>query len=241
MSYFQTDFAKWDKGGNNPVTEADIAIDRMLRDRLTGAFPEYGWLSEETTDEPSRLNKQRVWIVDPIDGTRAFIRGKPHFTICIALVEDGRPISAVVFNPAENELFEAVEGGGALLNGAAIRPTDRTELAGARMLGSAEFYRSKRWPTPWPEMHVESRNSIAYRVALVAAGMFDGCVSMSNVNDWDLAAADLILSEAGGRLSQREGAYFEYNRNSASHPNLVAAGARLHDVLLAHIAPTESP
>lgn len=232
MRFFRTDFASWDKGAAGPVTEADIAIDRMLRQRLTGAFPEYGWLSEETEDSAARLKAERVWIVDPIDGTRAFVQGLPHFTICIALVEAGRPIAGVVFNPATGECFEASRGGGARLNGAPISASAVSALTGARMLTSQALLAHPRWSEPWPAMHVEMRNSIAYRVALVANGQFDGALSLSSKYDWDVAAADLILHEAGGNLSRHDGAPYIYNRPDPRNHGLVAAGPVLHELLL---------
>ncbi len=232
MSFYRSDFAKWEKPGEGPVTEADIAVDRLLRERLCGAFPDHGWLSEETIDNAARLNAHRVWIVDPIDGTKAFIQGEPYFTICIALVEAGRPIAAVVFNPATDECFEAARGGGAFLNGAPIRAASRAQLLGARMLTSEALLASKRWPEPWPSMHVETRNSAAYRVALVANGVFDGCLSLSGKYDWDMAAAELILQEAGGKLSCHDGAPYIYNRPHPRHPSLIAAGQPLHGLIL---------
>lgn len=241
MGYFRGDYATWEKHGEGPVTEADIAIDRMLRERLYGAFPEHGWLSEETEDNSGRLSAGRVWIVDPIDGTRAFIRGEPHFTICIALVEAGRPIVAVVFNPASGECFEATRGGGAFLNGAPIRASGRAQLGGARLIASEAMISSKRWPEPWPPMHVEMRNSAAYRVALVASGAFDGCVSLSGKYDWDMAAADLILHEAGGKLSCHAGAPYIYNRPHPRHPSLIAAGQAMHGLLLGRVAGVTLP
>ena len=232
MDFFRNGYAQWDKGGDNPVTEADIAVNQMLHARLGGAFPGYGWLSEETEDNAVRLDANRVWIVDPIDGTRAFMRGEPHFTICIALVEAGRPIAAVVFNPATGECFEATHGGGARLNGSPIFASGAAKLDGARLLTSEALLAHKGWAEPWPVMHVEMRNSIAYRLALVASGQFDGCLSLSSKFDWDIAAADLILNEAGGCLSRRDGTPYIYNQAEPRHPGLIAAGGKLHALLL---------
>lgn len=236
MSYFGGQFAQWDKGDESPVTEADIAVDNLLRKRLGDAFPGHGWLSEETEDNPDRLARHRIWIVDPIDGTRAFMRGEPHFTICIALVEQARPICAIVFNPATGEMYEAVRGAGARLNGQPIAPSGKAQLEGARMLGTPSFYQSKRWAVPWPDIHIEKRNSIAYRIALVAAGQFDGCLGLSSVNDWDLAAADLIIQEAGGRICRRDGAELLYNQRSVRHAGFIASGHALHSALIGQLA-----
>lgn len=232
MRYFRREYETWDKGDNNPVTEADLAVDAHLHERLLSARPDYGWLSEETADNPERLSKDRVWVVDPIDGTRAFVKGRPHFTISIALVEAGRPISGVVYNPALDELYEASKENGAYLNGERIHTSDRHQIAGARMVGSADMFKHPRWPEPWPEMHVENRNSIAYRVVLVASGAFDGAVNMAWKHDWDLAAADLIIAEAGGAVTNHDGTPYIYNRSSARHRSMVAGGVAMHQALV---------
>lgn len=232
MTYFRADYATWDKGKNNPVTEADVAIDRLLRQRLLAHAPDYGWLSEETVDDNSRKTARRVWVVDPIDGTRAFIRGHPHFAVSIALLEDNNPVSAVIFNPATDELFEARAGGVSYLNGAPVRVSAKNSLLDARMLASKGLFQHKRWTRPWPDMHVEQRNSIAYQVALIAAGHFDGCLNLWGAYDWDLAAADLILRAAGGHITDQSGAALQFNRDNPRHPGIVAANPALHGLLL---------
>jgi myo-inositol-1(or 4)-monophosphatase len=232
MTYFGKDYAKWDKGNNNPVTDADMAVDQFLRQRMGAFAPGYGWLSEETVDDKSRHTAQRVWVVDPIDGTRAFIRGQPHFAVSIALLEDNRPISAVIFNPATDELFEASDTGPALLNGAKVQVTTKAELHNARMLAVQGLFQHKRWTNPWPAMHVESRNSIAYQVALTASGHFDGCMNLWGAYDWDLAAADLILRTAGGHITDHTGAALLFNQKTPRHPSIVAANPALHGLLL---------
>jgi len=235
MTYFGADYAKWDKGKNNPVTEADVAVDQMLRQRLQAFSPGYGWLSEESVDDNSRRTARRVWVVDPIDGTRAFIRGQPHFAVSIALLEDNRPVSAVIFNPATDELFEASEGRSTLLNGAKVQVSAKGELQDARMLAAQGLFQHKRWTNPWPSMHVESRNSIAYQVALTAAGHFDGCMNLWGAYDWDLAAADLILRAAGGHITDHTGAALRFNQETPRHPSIVAANPALHGLLLGRL------
>lgn len=232
MTYFGAEYAKWDKGGNNPVTDADVAVDQFLRQRMQAFAPDYGWLSEETADDKSRHSARRVWVVDPIDGTRAFIRGQPHFAVSIALLEADRPISAVIYNPATDELFEASEQGPALLNGAKVQVSAKAELQDARMLAAKGLFQHKRWTSPWPDMQVESRNSIAYQVALTAAGHFDGCMNLWGAYDWDLAAADLILRKAGGHITDHTGAALRFNRQTPRHPSIVAANPALHGLLL---------
>ena len=231
--YYGTDFKRWNKEGGSPVSEADLAVDKYLRETLLAARPDHGWLSEETTDDPARLKARRVFVVDPIDGTVAFLKQKPHFTICAALVEDGRPIAACVYNPIAEECFTAVTGGGAQMNGEPIHPSDRDRIEGCRMLGPKSNF------TGWPEMEISSYSSIAYRVALVAAGRHDAMVSLTVKHDWDLAAADLIVQEAGGLLSDEAGEKLVYNRPVPSQRASIAAGPRLHALLLARLRQKE--
>ena len=196
---FEQGCKSWSKQGGSPVTEADLEVDTHLKTVLTGARPDYGWLSEESVDDLSRLSHATLFIVDPIDGTIAFLKGWPHFTICAAVVQDGVPVAGVVYNPMLDHLYKAMSAGGALLGGDSIHVSAFHGLAGCAMLGD----RTMLTRPPWPEMKVETRNSVAYRVALVADGSFDATVSLSAKRDWDLAAADVILREAGGRITQR--------------------------------------
>ncbi|MGI9450576.1 MAG: inositol monophosphatase family protein, partial [Geminicoccaceae bacterium] len=165
-----------------------------------------------------------VWMVDPIDGTRSFAEGVPEFTISIALVEEGRPILASVFNPATGEHFQAMAGHGALLNDQPLIPSDRGEIAGARLLASSGEMRKRRWPERMQGASFKTIGSIAYKLALVAAGRFDGLVSLRATNDWDLAAAILLISEAGGQLSDAAGQPLVLNGPTLRHQGLVAAG-----------------
>ena len=160
----------WSKSGGSPVTSADMAVDRLLHDALIGARPDHGWLSEETVDTPERLSARRIFVVDPIDGTVAYMKGKPWWCIPIAVVEDGRPVAAVIHAPALNETFTAVLGGGATLNGRPITASDTADLDDASVLADARLMEGPHWPEPWPAMRFEKRNAIAYRMALVAAG-----------------------------------------------------------------------
>jgi myo-inositol-1(or 4)-monophosphatase len=225
----------WSKPGGSPVTDADIAVDTLLKLRLKGARPNYGWLSEETIDDEARLQMRRLFVVDPIDGTAAYIRNKPWFTVCVAVVEDGRPTAAVVHAPELGETYEATAGGGARLNGAPIAPSARTELENAAMLGDARMFADPRWPQPWPQMRVESRNSIAYRMTLVASGVFDAALALSPKNDWDLAAADLIAGEAGAFVADHRGRPFVYNRPQPQQRSLLCAAPGLSELILQRV------
>jgi len=222
--FYGGDYKRWSKEGGSPVTEADLAVNAFLRERLTPARPDYGWLSEENADDPARLAKRDLFIIDPIDGTIAFLKNRPHFTICAAVVTDGRPSCGVVFNPISDELYSAAKGGGAHRNALPIRVGSRERLEGAAMLGD----RSHLAQAPWPPMHVQNRNSVAYRLALVADGSADASVSLTAKRDWDLAAADIILEESGGCLSDATGHMLVYNRPVTKQASLVAANPALH-------------
>ncbi len=224
----KTEFKTWNKAKGSPVTDVDLAIDASLKKDLLVTRPTYGWLSEETEDDPDRLAKANVWVVDPIDGTKALVSGHPHFTICAALTRDGRPVSAVVYNPSTDDLYEARIDKGAKWNGRSIMVSDRTDLDGCRMLGDRQLFQHPAWRRPWPEMHIESRSSIALRMVMVATGEWDGCLTLSGKSDWDLAAADLIVSEAGGLVTDHQGKPFLYNRSATRHPSLIVGGAALH-------------
>jgi myo-inositol-1(or 4)-monophosphatase len=220
------------KHGGSPVSEADLAVDVLLRQRLSPLAPDAGWLSEETADSPERLQRRQLFIVDPIDGTRAFIKGDPRWSISIALVESGRPCLAVLHLPALNETFEAAEGAGATLNGRKLATSGRASLAGSRLGGplgildaltgdDVEIVREPRVP------------SLAYRMARVAAGEIDGGIASADAWDWDVAAADLIVREAGGSFTGLDGQTPLYNAQRPRHGILAAAPAAMHGDLLA--------
>ncbi|MAU61999.1 3'(2'),5'-bisphosphate nucleotidase CysQ [Parvibaculum sp.] len=242
MRFYRTDHRQWSKTHDNtPVTEADIEVNELLHARLRGARPGYGWLSEETEDDSSRLSRPLVWVVDPIDGTRAFAKGRPHFVISVALVEAGRPVLGVLFNPATEEFFEAEKGKGAKLNGRPIHVSDCRSIEGCRMIAFAPMFKHPAWPEPWPEMEISDRNSVAYRVALVASGQADATLALNGKSDWDLAAADIILHEAGGRMTAHDGTPYFYNRASTRHPSLLAAGPALYEALFAKVGALQLP
>jgi len=222
--FYGGDYKRWSKDGGSPVTEADLAVNKYLLDHLTAARPDYGWLSEENPDDPTRLSKRAVFIIDPIDGTIAFLKNRPHFTICAAIVVEGRPSCGVVYNPISDELYSAQSGHGAHRNGMPIRVAPRQALEGCAMLGD----RTQLAQAPWPSMHVQNRNSVAYRLVLVADGSADASVSLTAKRDWDLAAADIILHEAGGLLTDAKGATLIYNRPVTKQASLVAANPALH-------------
>jgi myo-inositol-1(or 4)-monophosphatase len=227
--YFEGSVKSWSKKGGSPVSEADLAVDHYLREHLRAARPVYGWLSEETPDDPARLKAPHVFVVDPIDGTIAFLKRRPHFTVCAAVVAAGRPVAGVVYNPMTDEMFAAQAGGGAFRNGKPIQVSRRGGLEGSAMLGNRDSFSR----APWPPLHVQNRNSVALRLAMVAEGAADAAVSLTAKCDWDLAAADIIVSEAGGRISDRQGSPLLYNQVRPVQPTLIAAGPLLHGEILA--------
>jgi myo-inositol-1(or 4)-monophosphatase len=238
-------YKRWSKEQGSPVTEADLAIDRFLNERLRAARPTYGWLSEETEDDPARLEAEAVFVVDPIDGTIAFMKSRPHFTICAAVVHEERPVVGVVYNPISEEFFSARLGCGAVCNGTPIHVGERSEVESCRMLGDKAMFAHPAWSEPpnipWPEMHVETRNSIAYRMALVASGTFDCMMALSAKRDWDLAAAEIVLREAGGTASAHDGSALRYNRPSAIQTSVIGAGPALHAKLLDRVSHIKLP
>lgn len=225
LEHFRAPARHWYKGPGQVLTEADLAVDRLLRDMLLGARPDDAWLSEETPDDRARLERRRVWVVDPIDGTRAFADRVPEFSISIALVVEGEPALGAVLNPATDELFEAQRGGGASLNGRPMAASGRTGLEGARLLSSRGEIKRRRWPKLMPEAEFAAIGSLAYKLALVAAGRFDGLVSLRASHDWDLAAAVLLIEEAGGAIGDYDGQPLRLNQPVPRHPGLAAAAS----------------
>jgi len=227
----------WSKSGGSPVTSADMAVDRVLKDVLLSARPDYGWLSEETEDNVDRLTRRRLFIVDPIDGTVAYMKGKPWWCIPIAVVEDGRPVAAVIHAPALNETFCATLGGGATLNGQPISASDTDDLDDASVLADARLMEGPHWDEPWPPMRYEKRNAIAYRMALVAAGAFDAAIALTPKWDWDVCAGALIAQEAGAIVSDHHGQPWRFNQADPRQNSLICSAPALHPLIVRRTAP----
>ena len=228
LKSFKAPIKSWFKHGNSPVSEADLAVDALLRERLDATGVAAAWLSEETEDDPVRLAADAVWIVDPIDGTRAFLAGLPDWSIAVALAEAGRPTLAAIYVPVTDELFFATAGAGATHNARPIAATDGSSLVGARAAGP-ERRLGRLAPlgvVPEPKVH-----SLALRIARVAQGRLDIALAGPNGHDWDLAAADLLVHEAGGVLTTLAGATLLYNRPTLTHGALLAAGHARHRAL----------
>jgi myo-inositol-1(or 4)-monophosphatase len=232
LSFFRRNPAQWTKGATSPVSEADLAIDAHLHARLTQARPEYGWLSEETADSSDRLSRRRLFVIDPIDGTRAFLAGKEEWMVALAVVSDGRPVAAALVAPALGDVYIAHRGGGALRNGHRIRASEVGDPAEARAAGAKADL-----PVLLPVFAetVPRVPSLALRITRVADGTLDAAFAAGNAHDWDIAAADLLVMEAGGRLTDFTDSVPRYNTPRARHGALFAAGATLHTALLAKV------
>jgi myo-inositol-1(or 4)-monophosphatase len=226
----------WSKTGGSPVTEADVAVDTFLKIRLSEIEPDAAWLSEETRDDPVRLRRSLVWVVDPIDGTRAFLSGNPDWSIAVALLRDGEPILGIVYAPVPNRFYLAIAGAGATRDGELITAVARDRLSGARVAGPRTLV--ERLSTHGEDIvTVEKIPSLALRIARVADGEIDLGLISANARDWDLAAADLVLREAGGTVTGLDGALPRYNRPDPVHGELVAAPRGLHRVVLDAMRP----
>lgn len=242
LQYFGKAFEVWDKGQNDPVTEVDLKIDHLLMERLAGARPDYGWLSEEeaTIDRPVAAG--RCFVVDPIDGTQSFARGHPEFSISIGLLEDGHPVAGVVFAPAREDKIAGAVGLGVTRNGRAAAISTKRDIEGARFVVNYTGRNKKRWNAYLPGASFYAVNSVAYRIALVGCGAFDGTVSAYALSDWDVAAGDAILRAAGARLTDFAGAALVYGQAALRpHPALIAAPeplARRVRAALADLNPT---
>ncbi|MEO1658043.1 MAG: 3'(2'),5'-bisphosphate nucleotidase CysQ [Pseudomonadota bacterium] len=227
----------WQKDDRSTVTEADMKADQALREALlTGAREDYGWLSEESADDLSRLGAERTIIVDPIDGTRAFVRGQDNFTVCLAVTEGEDVVAAVIYCPMRDEMYDAVKGGGARLNGEAITATCQEAVEDCRMLGQAQMFSHPAWPTPWPSMDIGYVNSTSYRLALVAAGDYDATIALTPKSDWDVAPGTLIAAEAGAWIGDHLGRSFSFGLSEPTQPGLVCAATPLYPRVLERLA-----
>ncbi|MFA6116994.1 MAG: 3'(2'),5'-bisphosphate nucleotidase CysQ [Sphingomonas sp.] len=230
LAKWRTDFRQWEKSPGNPVCEVDLEVDALLHQRLSALLPDAGWLSEETVDNADRLSQSRLWVVDPIDGTRDYVRGREGWAVSIALVEDGQPLIGVLDAPARGEVWRAEAGRGATLNGLPIRTGDRAVFSGARV------------PTDTlPKVDsdlvaVAKPNSIALRIAMVAAGEADLVATLRWGYEWDVAAAVLIAAEAGATVSDAFGKPLFFNTPSAQAFGVLATTPGIHAAAVERLA-----
>ena len=226
--FWRCDPKTWEKDdGAGPVTEADFAVDAALLSHLMAARPDYGWLSEETADSPARLQRKKVFIIDPIDGTRSFIAGDKNWAHSLAIAEDGDITAAVVYLPLRARLFSAAKGKGAWLNDEVMQSSKRAQVDGATVLTARPTLLAQHWTGGTPKFVRKFRPSLAYRMALVAQGRYDAMISLRATWEWDVAAGCLILSEAGGTAMDRHGNAPRFNRPDPRLDGLVAAGTPL--------------
>ena len=236
--FFQNDPDVTDKpDGAGPVTEADLAVNTMLETTLQRARPDYGWLSEETEDTAARLSCLRQFVVDPIDGTRAFISGSNDWAHALAIVENGAVTAGAVFLPMHDLMFSATKGGGAFVNGRPITVSNNAPEE-ATILAAKPNFDPKFWKDRTvPKINRAFRSSLAYRLCLVAQGQFDGMITLRPSWEWDIAAGALIIHEAGGKVSDQYGAPLVFNNPHPQVPGVLAAGPQLYSHLAAHLEP----
>ncbi len=237
LGHWKSDPQVWDKDeGAGPVSEGDLAVNASLEHHLRNARPTYGWLSEESDHDPARLSAPRTFIVDPIDGTRAYLDGQSNWAISVAVVENGMPVAAAIAMPAKSNTYAAAVGQGATLNASPIRARQRAGITGATVLTPRITLEPANWPAGVPDIHRHFRPSLAYRMALVAQGRFDAMLTLRDAWEWDIAAGALIVAEAGARVSDRIGAPLVFNSERALTPGVVAGSAEIQAGLLAGLA-----
>lgn len=240
LRLFRTELKSWVKGKSSPVSEADIAVNDLIETRLRSATPDYGWLSEESADDPSRIGKSLTWIVDPIDGTRAYLARQDDWSVSIALVEDGSPVLGAVFAPASDEFFFATRGQGTVLNGSPIAPAPGVAICFPKIAGPKPLVERlggmREDESLYPRI-----GSLALRLVRVAEGRLDAAFAGGHSRDWDLAAADLIVHEAGGEMTSLAGERLIYNQTDVRHGLLVAAGHARHAHIVKHFRENPIP
>lgn len=237
LTHFRTGVETWEKPGEGPVTHADMEIDRMLHGEFSAARPDYGWLSEESESAHDRDTRERIFIVDPIDGTRAFIAGEQGWGCALAVAERGVVTAAVMHLPVRRETFAATLGGGATRNGTPIRVSARAALQGASALAASSALREEFWPGGVPPVERHFRSSLAWRLCLVAEGRFDMMLTLRDAYEWDIAAGGLIAAEAGATVTDRHGDPLRFNHHPAKAPGVICGPAPLHRALMARLGP----
>jgi myo-inositol-1(or 4)-monophosphatase len=236
LQFWRNNPRTWDKDGS-PVTEADIAVNDMLRVRLCGARPDYGWLSEETPDGVERLSCENVFIIDPIDGTRSFVAGEDTFAHSLAIARNGVVIAGVVYLPALDRLYTASLTAPALRDGQPIAPSGRMDADGATLLTSRPNLDAAHWPGGVPPVKRTFRASLAYRMCLVAEGRHDAMLTLKDAWEWDIAAGALICTRAGAVVTDRTGGALAFNSRYPQTAGVVAATPALHDGLMTRLLP----
>ena len=244
LAYFERGTTpSWEKYPGHPVTEADIESNKLIRNRLTSARPDYGWLSEETALSRDTQHSETVWCVDPIDGTRAFMSGQPYWCIGLALIRHGVAVGGVVHAPVLGETYVAEYGKGAFLNGERITASSCDREEGCRMIASETMLTHPAWRVPWPELHLANPkpNATLLRMCWAATGKWDATLALWRKSDWDLAAGTVIIGEAGGVATTHLGEHFRFNRSEPAQRSLIAAGKHLHPLLVERVKGVRLP
>jgi myo-inositol-1(or 4)-monophosphatase len=230
MTMLRQTMRRWSKSDGSPVTEADLKVDALLAGTLRTSRPGYGWLSEESQDDLTRTEHPMAWIVDPIDGTKSFAQGGGNWCVAAALVSHGRPVAAAIYRPVAEEFYTAILARGAQLNGAPLTASDTAGMIGAAMIGTRKSLEPLLPLGITPDYTGDL--PLQLRLAHVAGGRAEGAVSIGRKNDWDLAAGDLLVHEAGGRASDVAGQDFIYNRQQTWQNGMIASGPQRHPVIL---------
>lgn len=236
MQFYQSQYTVTDKTPDNPVTDADFAADTLLHERLLALLPEAGWLSEETADDPARLDRQLVWVVDPLDGTKEFVMGIPEFSVSVALVDSGEAVLGAIYNPATGELFAGSRGQGVLYNAGPATVSARSDLAGARVDASRSEVRRGEFEPFTGLFEVNVMGSIAYKLARVAAGQADATWSRGPKHEWDICAGTLLVLEAGGVCVDLDGEPIRFNKSFPKVNGIIADNGLLHAGILRAVA-----
>ena len=234
--YYEPGVAYREKSKGNPVTEADLEANACIRHLVSEAFPDDGWLSEETADSRERLTRPRAWVVDPLDGTKEFVQHIPEFCVCVALVEAGRPVVAVSYNPAADRLYAAERGSGTTVNGIPAHVSRTVGIAEAVVLASRSEDQRGEWDAFKDRVRVRLTGSVAFKLAELSRGVGDATFTLTPKNEWDICAGTLLVEEAGGRVTDLAGAPLVFNQPSPLRPGLIASNGALHAGLLALIA-----
>ena len=232
LSYYRSHYEVQSKGVDNPVTTADLAANRVLHETLLGAFPEAGWLSEESADNAARLQHDYVWIIDPIDGTKEFIQGIDEFVVVVAFVVQQQVTVAVTYNPVRQELLYACRGQGAFCNDQPIHVSSTAHLPGALVLASRSETGRGEWERFRDILTVRPMGSVAYKLAQVAQGLCDMTFSLVPKNEWDICAGTLLVTEAGGQVTDLQGQPFRFNQPETLRAGLIATNGHLHAQVL---------
>jgi myo-inositol-1(or 4)-monophosphatase len=236
-AHYMTEYAVDYKGNDSPVTIADREANHKIHEILQGEFPAYGWLSEETADTPARLSCRRVWVVDPMDGTKEFIQKIPEFMVSIALIEEGRPVVGVTYNPALDQLFWTVRGHGAWCGEQRLQVSRTDRLAEATVLSSRSETKRGEWTEFAALFRTRPTGGAAYKLSQVACGEADATFTLVPKNEWDICAGALLIEEAGGAVSHLHGQPVIFNQPKTLLPGLVASNSLLHAQILAVVAP----